>query len=356
MKAWKLTDVGKIEYMDSAEMPSIDQNEVLIHVKAAGICGSDVARVYETGAHRMPLTIGHEFAGTVEKIGSRVDDKWQGKRVGIFPLIPCKSCSACMEKKYEMCIQYGYLGSRRDGGFAEYVAVPEWNLIELPDEVSFEQAAMLEPMAVAAHAMRQLDIAYEGNVVVCGMGTIGQLIVMFLLKRGIENVFAIGNKESQKAVLSETGLKSENFFNISSGESVKEWVMIKTHGLGADAYIECVGKNETIAQAPILTKAGGQICMVGNPYGDISMSKEVYWQILRKQLTVKGTWNSSYLGEMDEEAGSDDWNYVLSWLKSGKIAPEKLISHRLGLEDLKIGLEIMKDKTEDYTKIMIVMD
>jgi len=103
----------------------------------------------------MPLIIGHEFSGEIAQCGEKADSAWKGKRVGIFPLIPCGECTPCHNKMYEMCRHYSYLDSRRNGAFAEYVSVPEWNLIELPNNVSYEQAAMLEPMAVAAHSMRR---------------------------------------------------------------------------------------------------------------------------------------------------------------------------------------------------------
>ena len=153
MKAWVLHGVNDIRY-EETERPVAPAGEVLVRVRAAGICGSDIPRIYDTGAHRHPLICGHEFSGCVESVGDGVDAAWIGKRVGIFPLIPCRECAQCKKQRYEMCSHYDYLGSRRDGGFAEYVSVPEWNLLALPDAVSYEAAAMLEPMAVAVHAMR----------------------------------------------------------------------------------------------------------------------------------------------------------------------------------------------------------
>ncbi|SFG25717.1 galactitol-1-phosphate 5-dehydrogenase [Oribacterium sp. WCC10] len=351
MKAWKLDETGKINFYDDVPVPEPEAGEVLIKVNAAGICGSDVPRVYRDGAHNMPLVIGHEFSGQVEKIGANVDKGKLGKRMGIFPLIPCRKCPSCREKKYEMCSNYSYLGSRRDGGFSEYVTVPEWNLIELPEGVTCEQAAMLEPMAVSVHAMRQLPIEKTDSVLVCGAGTIGQLLVMFLLERGMENVYVAGNKDFQKKILLDMGLPEGHFYNIKDGD-LHKWVMDKTLGSGVDAYFECVGRNETIADSVELVKAGGQVCLMGNPAGDMSFSKVNYWKILRKQLTLKGTWNSSYLGD-DEDAVSDDWHYVMRKLSEGKIHPEKLITHRLRLNELEKGLLIMRDKTEDYVKIMV---
>lgn len=351
MKAWKLKSVGNMVWHEEAAIPEIEADEVLLRVKAAGICGSDVPRVYKTGAHRMPLIIGHEFSGVVEKTGKNVDKKLIGKRMGVFPLIPCRKCPSCLEKKYEMCSNYNYLGSRTDGGFAEYVAVPERNLIEIPESVTFEQAAMLEPMAVAVHAMRQLEPDAQDSVIVCGVGTIGLLLTMFLLEKGIKNVYALGNKQFQRKALMDIGLPGENYCDIKS-ETAERFVMEKTGGLGADAYFECVGRNETIRDALELVRAGGKVCLMGNPASDMTFAKDNYWKVLRKQLTLKGTWNSSFLGS-DDEAFGDDWHYVLQKLSEGHIRPERLITHRLNLGELEKGLLIMRDKTEDYVKIMV---
>lgn len=346
MKALVLKDVGKIGIED-IEKPSPKQGEVLVHVKACGICGSDIPRAYKDGAHNMPLVIGHEFSGVVE-------DKDRTWNVGVFPLIPCGKCECCKIKKYEMCKNYSYLGSRRDGGFAEYVSVPEWNLLEIPAGIGFEVAAMLEPMAVAVHAIRQvwteaLDRT-DVNVAVMGLGTIGLLVTMFLKDMGIDNVYTIGNKESQKKLVMEMGIPESHYFDASKGDAV-EWIIANTNSKGVDLFFECIGKNESLnvgldAAAPL-----GRICTVGNPHSDMSLGRNMYWKILRNQLTVTGTWNSSFTHEVD-----DDWHYVLDRLQQGRIHPEKLITHRYDLENIVDGFEIMRDKKEPYVKVMCVTD
>lgn len=352
MKAWILHDVGNIRY-EETDRPSIGDAEVLVSVRAAGICGSDIPRIYHDGAHRMPLIPGHEFAGEVTEVGKKADKKWLHKRVGIFPLLPCGQCIACRKGNFEMCRQYDYLGSRRNGGFAEYAAVPEKNLIELPETVTFEQAAMLEPMAVAVHAMRRVNIIQSNTVIVCGLGTIGQLLVMFLLEKGIENIFVIGNKVYQKEKVIALGLP-ENHYCDSRTEDINKWVGQHTvDGAGADVFFECVGRNETVSQGIKLTAPGGFVCLVGNPYGDIVLERQNYWKILRNQLKVTGTWNSSFFSTAAKDDGESDWQYVLDLLKEGKISPDKLISHRFGLEYLEEGLQMMRDKSEDYLKCIV---
>ena len=344
MKSWVLYGVNDIRF-EERPVPAPGKGEVLVKVGAAGICGSDIPRIYETGAHRHPLIPGHEFAGIVEETGADTDAAWAGKRVGVFPLIPCKKCPECLQKRYEMCRSYDYLGSRRDGGFAEYVCVPEWNLLPLPDEVSLQAAAMLEPMAVAVHAMRRGAPEVGERIMVCGLGTIGLLLSMFLLDAGMkaEDLYVIGNKQLQKKQALALGIPEENYCN-SRETDAREWA----GGIGADLYFECVGRAETAALGLHAAAAGGRVVMMGNPHSDMSFSREDYWKILRKQLKVTGTWNSTY--GPDE---ADDWSYVLERLKSGAVDPESLISHRFGLNELEKGLHIMRDRTEEYCKIMI---
>ena len=347
MKAWVLHRANDLQ-LNEVDMPELADNEVLVAVKAVGICGSDIPRIYQTGAHRHPLIPGHEFAGQVVAVGANADDKWLNKRVGVFPLIPCRKCSPCINKQYEMCRNYDYLGSRRDGGFAEYVAVPEDNLIELPDNVTFEEAAMLEPMAVAAHAIRRIEVSEADRDVVCGLATIGILLLMFLIEKGIKDIFVIGNKDFQKQTVLKMGLSDSSFCD-SRTEDVSDWIMSNTDNKGADVFFECVGRNETVVQAVNLTAPAGRIMLIGNPYSDMKLDKNTYWKILRNQLTVKGTWNSSFTHEED-----DDWNYVLKLLAQRAVSPADLISHRLTLDELESGLHIMRDKTEDYIKVMCV--
>lgn len=348
MKAWVLHDINDIRLEDVGRTEPSD-GEVLVAVRAAGICGSDIPRIYRTGAHTHPLIPGHEFSGEVVEAGSADGAGWLGRRVGVFPLIPCMECDACRKRHYELCRNYSYLGSRRDGGFAEYVSVPVWNLIGLPDGVSYEQSAMLEPMAVAVHAMRMAMPDKSDTAVILGLGTIGMLLLMFLLDAGIENVMAVGNKECQRQKVLQLGLKGENYCD-STSQDVLGWIAEYTGGKGADVFFECVGRSGTFSQAVDLTAPEGRVCLVGNPYSDMALEKNVYWKILRNQLTVRGTWNSSFTH--DE---GDDWHYALGRLARESVAPETLISHRFALHEADRGFLAMLNK-EDYIKVMLASD
>ena len=349
MKAYVLHEIGDIRY-EEVEKPSPQPGWVLVKVKACGICGSDIPRIYKTGAHVHPLIPGHEFSGQVVDLGESTDSKWLDKPVGIFPLIPCGECGPCRNKQYEMCRHYNYLGSRCDGGFADYVAVPENNLIELGEGVAYEEAAMLEPMAVAVHCMRRVAGGFDGKkVCIYGLGTIGLLLTMFLKEAGVEDLYVIGNKDFQKKNAIALGVKEADFLD-SRNADVNGWISEKTGGAGMDVFFECIGKNETVSTIVDNTAPAGEIVFVGNPYGDMALEKNIYWKILRNQLRITGTWNSSFTHDED-----DDWHYVVNRLASKSIAPAKLISHRFDLENIEKGMLIMRDKSEDYIKVMCTM-
>ena len=355
MKAQILYGIGNIKYAE-IDKPLEKAGKAVVRVSKCGICGSDIPRIYKTGAHNMPIVPGHEFMGVVEKC--RDLPGIVGKRVGIFPLIPCMECGQCKLGNYEMCSNYNYLGSRCDGGFAEYVSVPLWNLLPLADEISDEAAAMLEPMSVAVHAMRRANAEEkkDASIVVCGLGTIGLLLSMFLKDAGCNNILFVGNKDIQKKKILEMGFNDESYCDVRYGEPLS-FIKKKTEGRGADVYFECIGRSESYAQAVSAVAPLGKVVLIGNPASDMELPREVYWKILRGQLCIIGNWNSSFRGrdaedtEMNPEP--DDWRYVISRLGKKALSPEILITHRFDLEGMTEGLDIMRKKSEEYIKIMI---
>lgn len=344
MKAYVLEDIGRLTYKEMP-VPQLRQDEVLVEVICAGICGSDIPRIFQTGTYHFPTIPGHEFAGIVRQAGAEENECLVGRRVGVFPLIPCMKCEQCRKKAYEMCQTYNYLGSRTDGGFAEYVTVPVWNLIELPEEVSFEDAAMLEPTCVALHAVRQADMGNVASAAVYGCGTIGTLIIQWLAAMGIRRLYAIGTRKEQQELLS--GIANGTFCNCHDQNPV-DFIGQQTDGAGADIVFECVGVKESVNNSIASARAGGQIVFVGNPAGDMELDKQVYWKILRRQLTIYGTWNSSFTGE-----GDDEWHTAVKAVQTGKIKPSVQITHRFPFDSLADGLAAMKDKAIYTNKVMI---
>lgn len=344
MKAHVLEQIGQLTYKD-VPVPQLKEDEVLVEVVNAGICGSDIPRIFKTGTYHFPTIPGHEFAGVVRQAATEENRHMIGKKMGIFPLIPCMKCEQCRRKAYEMCKSYNYLGSRTDGGFAEYVAVPVWNLIELPSKVSFEDAAMLEPTCVALHAIRQADMVGVQSAAVYGCGTIGTLVLQWLTAMGIENLYAVGTRKEQQELV--TGLTKCTFCNCHEKDPL-DFIREQTDGAGVDIVFECVGVSESINNAVSLVRAGGQVVLVGNPAGDITFDKQTYWKILRQQLMVYGTWNSSFTKEKE-----DDWHTAVRAIQEGEIRPSAQITQRFSFDNLYDGLKVMQDKGVFTNKVMI---
>jgi L-iditol 2-dehydrogenase len=315
MKAWRLYGNSDIRF-EEIPVPKMNEGEILLRVRAAGICSSDLGRVYGAGAYHYPITIGHEFAGEIVAAANSENSSLIGKRAGVFPLLPCFKCESCLKKNYETCKSYSYIGSRRDGAFAEYVNVPVWNLLMLPDGVSDENAAMLEPTAVALHAARLAEITPEKEICVVGNGAIGKLTARFCEIFGAKEVTVLSRNDSDKP---------------------------------SDITIEAVGSSASLARSINITNPGGQLILLGNPPPDFSLSQKDYWQILRKQLTVKGSWNSSFRREKN-----DDWNTALSLIEDGSINPSEFISHKFPFENLNNALEMMHKRLEKFGKVMLI--
>lgn len=344
MKAKVLRSVGNLEYCDYP-IPTLNQGEVLLKVHACGICGSDIPRIFVNGTYHFPTIPGHEFSGEVVAAADKENERLIGTRATVFPLIPCKTCENCNKGSYEMCKGYDYLGSRSDGAFAEYVRVPVWNIVPIPDNLSYEAAAMTEPCAVAIHALRRAQIEIGDDVVIYGPGTIGMLIAQWARAWGA-NVLLVGTDLNNWDFVESLGFY--DYCNSSHEDAVK-WVMEKTGGVGADIAIEAVGIAATACNCLESVASGGKVIFVGNPHGDYTFPQNTYWQILRKQLTIFGTWNSSY-----NNTKKSDWNMVVDAMASGKIDVEKLITHRFPLEEMDKGLEIMRDNKEFFAKIMVL--
>jgi len=336
MKGYSLHAVREL-YFEDLDYPRCPHDWCIVQVKYVGICSSDIPRIYTNGTYHFPTVPGHEFSGIVHKVADKENESLLGKKVGIFPLIPCKNCEQCERGHYEMCSNYDYIGSRRDGAFSEYVAVPVWNLIELPNSVSLKDAAMMEPLAVALHAMRQSGIKHGDSVAIVGTGVIAFAAAQWAKKLEAANVTILGRTEEKKQIC-----------ELISGI---EYKLINDCIDEYDIVLEAVGSNSSIDKAINITKSGGHLVVMGNPEGDVVLNKNTYWKILRKQLQVSGTWNSSY--EKDRKC---DWTEVRDALANKDIEASSLITHLFSGYDLEKGLSLMNDHKEPYCKVMISWD
>jgi L-iditol 2-dehydrogenase len=265
--------------------------------------------------------------------------------VVIFPLIPCRKCAYCEIGAYGQCLSYDYLGSRTDGGFADYVLAPVANLLPVPAGVSLADAALTEPAAVALHALRQGDAAVGDRVVVLGAGPIGMMIAQWATLLGARCVLLI-DIDARKLELARS-LDLGATFNAREGDPV-EWVKQATHGRGADLVIEAAGAPQTFEQALRMARPLGRVVMMGNPAGDVRLPQATVSQVLRKQLTIRGTWNSSFAA-----VPLNEWEVVLDMLAAGRLRVSPLISHRVPLAQGPAALQMMRDQSEFFNRVVI---
>ena len=317
---------GKLA-VEPTGIPTYVDGEVVVKVKACGICGSDIPRVFNGKSYYYPIVLGHEFSGVVEKGKT---EKWEGKRVCVFPILPCKECEYCKKEQYANCTHYDYYGSRRDGGMQDYLVVKEENLAELPDNVSYESGAMIEPTAVCLHAAKKANIEKDESVLIYGAGTIGLLCAMWAKDFGAKDVYLVDIDEKKLLMAEELGFKRYN------GERVQ-------------VVFEASGANACLNQAIDAISAFGRLIIVGNASADMTVTKENYSKILRKQLRLFGSWNSDYSQTVN------DWQDSVQAISEGRIRPEALITHKFSLEQSVQAFDVIKNR-EFYNKIMVVME
>jgi len=343
MKVCNLHAVGDLRY-EEAPVPEIKADEVLIRIKAAGICGSDIPRVFEKGTYHFPTVVGHEFAGVICEVNPG-DEALVGKTAAVFPLIPCGKCAPCQIGEYAECEDYDYYGSRRDGGFAEYIAVKKWNLVFVPDGIPVEYAAMAEPCAVALHAMGQGGVNLGDTVIIFGAGTIGLLAAQIARGWGAANV-VLSDPDTTKLDFA-SGLGFKHCVDPRSLDP-EEYVKSINDGKGADMALEAAGVSAAVEGCLRTVKAFGRVVLMGNPAKNMDISQKAYWEILRKQLTLRGTWNSSY------NDVRNDWKLAIQCMEKNILDLSRLITHRFSLADCNKAFDLARKRNEFWVKIMFI--
>jgi L-iditol 2-dehydrogenase len=323
--------------------PEAQNDWVLVAVDAAGICGSDIPRAYDNGAYHYPLIMGHEFTGTIKDRG--VDCKLRvGSRVAVIPLLPCGECEACRSLSYAQCSDYDYLGSRRDGAFAELVRVPAANLVPVPEHVTQAAGAMTEPCAVALHGVRKLAIQPGASAVVYGAGPIGNLAAQWLRVRGCASVTLVDVDDRKLEIARSMGFSVLN----SRLEDPVERYVATNGGQGADFAVEACGLPSTFQQTLATAGRGAGVVFLGNISGTFSLEEKEFSAILRKELRIFGTWNSSF-----EPRGKDDWSVSLQAM-GREIDVESLISHRVSLDDAPSIFDGVRRRVGFHNKVILL--
>ena len=296
---------------EQVQTPKAAAGEVLVKVKYTGICGSDVPRVNGNACHFFPNILGHEFSGTIVEVGEGVTDRKPGQRVAGIPLIPCMECEDCRRGNYALCKHYSFIGSRRAGSFAEYVALPARNTFVLDEGVTFRQGALFEPATVALHGLRCAKFLPGKTVAIIGAGTIG-LLTMELCKIFGARKVVMFNRSPEKLPLS-LDLGADAALSTKEDGCV-ERAMELTGGRGYDYVFETAGSTAAMKLSFKLVGSCGQICMIGTPKNEITFSVSEWEQINRKEMHVTGSW-MSYSAPFP----GDEWKEVAHFFATGQL-------------------------------------
>jgi L-iditol 2-dehydrogenase len=287
MKALLLSQYNQLELTD-VPAPEAGLGELLVRVAACGICGSDVHGYDGSSGRRIPpIVMGHEAAGVVARVGEGVEGFDAGDRVTFDSTIYCGECDHCRRGDVNLCDRRQVLGVscgeyRRAGAFAEFVTVPARICYKLPDELAFEEAALLEAVAVAVHAVALAPIPLRGSALVIGAGTIGLLVQQALRAAGCDRVF-VTDVDATRLGLSENLGATKTLL---SGEDLPSRIADLTDETGVDVVVEAVGATQTIALAIDSVKKGGSVVLVGNITPEVSIHLQ---KVVSRQIRLQGS-------------------------------------------------------------------
>lgn len=317
--------------------------DVIVKVKAAGLCGSDFARYQKLGPYIPGTVWGHEFSGLVTETGSAVHNVIPGDRVAACPSIVCGKCSYCLCGDYSKCENLHAVGSLQNGGFGDYTKVPCENLVKLPSNVSYEEGAMVEPSAVALHAILDTNIRLGDCVAVSGCGSIGETVITWVKTMGVRIIaLDIDNSKLEQA------LNMGADIAINSLETVAEEEIRNYTEDGADIIFECAGNQTAAATALSLVKRGGQVMFVGLPYSDVQMPRRHYEKIVRHELSVRGSF-----GAVSVPFPGREWFAAVKYMSQKKVDVTAAITHRGKLSEGPSFFEQIIEHPAEYGKVML---
>lgn len=336
---------GDIRY-EEIEKPVPLAGQVLIKVKYTGICGSDVPRVNGDACHYFPNVLGHEFSGVVEEIGEGVKSVKPGDRVAGVPLVPCMQCEDCQKGNYSLCKHYSFIGSREFGSFAEYVAVPERNVVKFEDSVSFEQGALFEPATVALHGL--LRVPYEGGktVAVLGGGTIGMFVAQWARIFGAREIVVFDIAEERLKLGRRLGATA-GIHTLEDGFLDK--AMELTFGRGYDYVFETAGNTVTMKLAFALAANKANVCFVGTPTKELSFTVKEWENLNRREFNLTGSW-MSYSAPFPGK----EWELTAHYFRTGDLKfDESFVFQKIPLSRIADAFEMYKTPGAVKGKILI---
>jgi len=341
MKALVLSEYNRIEYLDVAR-PQFGPEEVLLKVEACGICGSDVHGMDgSTGRRRPPVIMGHEAAGTIARLGRDVRDWTEGDRVTFDSTLYCGDCDFCRAGMINLCDNRRVFGVscdeyRHDGAFAQYVAVPQRILYRLPDGLSFEHAALVEPLSVAFHAVNRTPISLGDTAVVVGTGMVGLLVVQALRAAGCGRIVAVDLQQRRLDLAlrlgADEGLRPD-------AVDVPAAVRRQTGGRGADIAMEVVGVTGTVQTAVASLRKGGQLTLVGNLSPEVELPLQA---VVTRELTLNGSC-----------ASRGEYPACLEMMARGAVSVEALISATAAMAEGPSWFERLYKGDEGLLKVIL---
>lgn len=339
MKAVCLQAIGKLEVVET-ERPSINgPDEVIIQVQDVGICGSELHAFHGTHPYRKPPSVlGHEMVGTVVEIGADVNTFKPGDRVTVDPQWVCGECEWCLKGDHNLCPNKRVLGTKEwPGAFGEYIQVPASSVYAVPENLSQDQAAMIEPLAVGVHAVKRAQIRAGESVLILGGGPIGLVTSLMAAERGADPIIVA----DVQAHCNDTALKVGATHTIHVGqESIAERVAEITDGKGVDAVFLTVGVGELFDSAFEVVRRQGRIVVVALFKSAVNINP---YNIIKKDISLVGTIMSN----------DDDVHEAIELIASGKVDPAPIVTHHLPIDDAQHGFELASTKEDKAIKVVL---
>jgi L-iditol 2-dehydrogenase len=341
MKSLILEKYNEFTLRDT-EIPPLKPGWVLIKVEACGICGSDVHGMDgSTGRRQPPVIMGHEASGTISELGKNINNWKIGDRVTFDSTISCGECFYCQRGDINLCDNRRVLGVscdeyRQNGAFAEFVAVPAHILYAIPENISFEQAAMIEAVSVAVHAAAISSVNASDTAVVIGCGMIGLLGIQALKAAGCRKVIAIDQVDEKLELAMELGA---SLILNSTDPNIIQKIQSETYNRGADLVLEVVGIEPTVNLAIDCARKGGTVTLIGNLAPEVKLPLQ---KVVTRQLKLQGSC-----------ASAGEYPLCLELIASGKIKVNRLISKVAPLEEGNDWFHRLYNKEAGLMKVIL---
>ena len=336
MKAVVIESPGKLSLQDVA-IPTPPKGIARIKVKAAAICATDLEIVDGNIPANYPIIPGHEWSGIVDAVGDEEDCHWVGKSVVGSNDVICRKCEACLSGNWRYCNSFEEIGFKRNGAYAEYVIVPVYGLVEKPDNVSFEHAALCEPLGVALGTFKKAKAKVGSTLLIVGAGSIGLSMLEVGKAMGMQKIVVCATKDSRLQMARDMGA----YATIASNEEDLEEKIREYHPDGTDLVIDATGIEECIQSCLRIAKRGGTVMLAG--YGRGKVMNIRIDDIHVKNLKLIGAGNN--------------WNMFkkgMALMASGQVDLSSFVTHKIVLEDFQKGLDMARNRPDGFLKAVFV--